>query len=270
MKKTMKILTIIVSILSSFSICSIKIAISQENQDYHYIQYKSDFFSLYFSNGTYYGNEDYDLFLTIEIIKNNNIENFSLKLHLFDHKNNKGALTIFRNYFYNELERALYNNSGKIGIVPIFIEENHQNNAKVLLAEFNNETLIGTYQKEEGDFIISDKLYSYDTVLTDQVNYTEYFYSDIKNILIYWSLGNKYDITLHNLLDITYFYGNIFLVSTNYDLKSKLILEPILPLIIITVLFITVFVSMFFFVRRGLKRKIKNNKKNKKLYRKYI
>lgn len=268
MKRIITILIIITGILLSFSICSIKLATSQANQEVHYIVYKSDFFSLYFNNETYYGNEHYNFFLNIEITKNNNIENFSLELQLFNLRDNKVDLIIHRNYFYNELERTLYNNSIKIGILPIFIEENYQNNQDVLLAEFNNKTLIGTYQKKEGGFVISDKSYSFDTVLTDEVNYTEYYYSDIGNMLIFWRIGNTYEITLHKLFNITYFYGHIGLESTNFDLKPEHILKPILPVVIIIVIFIVAFISVFILVRRSLIRNDKYNKP-KKRYKRY-
>ncbi|KKM65202.1 hypothetical protein LCGC14_1493690, partial [marine sediment metagenome] len=245
----------------SFVICPITSVKSQDNYDSHYIKYKSNFFSLFFNNETYYGNEDYSLYLEIEMLNKNSIENFSIELSLVEHKQNRVAISMKHKYTYNEFERTLYKNNTKIGIIPIFIENNYQNGQEVLLAEFNNESVTGTFTHRSGRFWLSDKSYSHNSVIVDSATYLEYVYSDVYPMLILWDWSSNYDLTLHKLFNITSIYGDLRLYETNFDLKPQTIIEPILPSIIIILIGVIAFISIFIVIRR--KFKIENQKKRK-------
>jgi len=245
----------------SFVICPITSVKSQDNYDSHYIKYKSNFFSLYINNETYYGNEDYSLYLEIEMLNKNYIENFSIELSLVEHKQNRVALSMKQKYVYDEFERTLYKNNTKIGIIPIFIENNYQNDQEVLLAEFNNESLTGTFTEQSGRFLLSDNSYSHNSVIVDYATYTEYVYSDVYPMLILWDCSSDYDLTLHKLFNITSIYGDLRLYETDFDLKPQKITESILPYIIIILVGVIAFISIFIVIRRKLK--IENQKKRK-------
>lgn len=229
-------------------------------QNHYFITYQSNFFSLFLKNETYYGSEDYDMFIDINIYYSlNDVENISFKLELLSKKEQMDDYIVENKYFYNINERIIYKNDTQIGIIPIFIEENLINNQEILLAEFNNVSLTGIHKEEERTLLISERNipYHYVEVDTSEGNYTMYYYSDFENMLIWWEIGNKFDITLDNIFDINSFFGDILLKDTNYDLHwtenlDKDAISLIITIIIISV-FSIVFITLFLFIRRRLK-----------------
>lgn len=248
MKKFSKKFSILFIIIFCSIFFSIKTAKCQDN---HFIIYKSNFFSLHLEDGTYYGGEDYDLNLKIGILYDNMVENISLKLELFNREKNEISYFVEKRYFYYTNERAIYENHTKVGIIPIFIEENLPNNQEVILADFNNISLVGTHIEEEGSINLSSKKIPYHYVLIDEINYTAYYYSDFENILVFWEIGNSYDITLDNIFGLKSFYGHIIFDSTDYDWANYSILEYFHPIFIILIICIG-FISVFFLIRRIL------------------
>lgn len=254
LNKMLKI--VVIGIIMIISFCPL----TKCNQEVNYISYKSDFYSLIINNETYYGHEKYNLFLNIEIINRNNVENFSIELILNNIEDSNDIFILSRNYFYNRLERTLLDiDKKKIGVIPIFIEDGYQNNDDVLLAEFNNESLMGKYQIYDGNYVLSGKGYPYNIVLTDATwgDYTDYFYSEVGNLLICWNIGNDYDLTLDKLLNLTFFYGDIELVSTSFNIEPNSSMSPYLLAIIIAGP-ISIFLIIFFFVRRSLIKREQN------------
>lgn len=243
----------------------------------NFIHYRSDFFSLLFNNETYFGNEDYILNLTINIFYKNEINNFSFKLELVDREKNQISYSVEKRYNYHVNERAIYENRTKIGIIPIFTEDNLSNYQEVILAEFNSKILKGIMKEEDKDIIISNKGIPYYTIEVSMENYTVYYYSDYQNLLIIWEIGTSHEITLEKIFNITTFYGDIQLVDTNFDIHwveytpPVKILEIITYIIIICILTIS-FLTIFLLIRKKLKRNsIKSRKKKRKVekYRKW-
>lgn len=273
---------IILDLLISFFF---PILVTNQNniQNHYFITYHSNFFSLFLKNETYYGSEDYQMFIDIDIYYSlNDVENISFKLELLSKKDQMDDYIVENKYFYNINERIIYKNDTQIGMIPIFIEENLTNNQEILLADFNNVSLTGIHKEEESTLPLSERniLYHYVEVDTSEGNYTMYYYSDFENMLIWWEIGNKYDVTLDYIFEINYFFGDIKLKDTNYDLHwtenlDKNAISLISTIIIISV-FSIVFITLFLFVRRRLKSndemtrvKKKNIKKRNKKKSKY-
>ena len=273
---------IILDLLISFFF---PILVTNQNniQNHYFITYHSNFFSLFLKNETYYGSEDYQMFIDINIYYSlNDVENISFKLELLSKKEQMEDYIFENKYFYNINERIIYKNETQIGIIPIFIEENLTNNQEILLADFNNVSLTGIHKEEESTLPLSERNipYHYVEVDTSEGNYTMYYYSDFENMLIWWEIGNKYDVTLDYIFEINYFFGDIKLKDTNYDLHwtenlDKNAISLISTIIIISV-FSIVFITLFLFVRRRLKSndemtrvKKKNIKKRNKKKSKY-
>jgi len=273
---------IILDLLISFFF---PILVTNQNniQNHYFITYHSNFFSLFLKNETYYGSEDYQMFIDINIYYSlNDVENISFKLELLSKKDQMDDYIVENKYFYNINERIIYKNDTQIGMIPIFIEENLTNNQEILLADFNNVSLTGIHKEEESTLPLSERNipYHYVEVDTSEGNYTMYYYSDFENMLIWWEIGNKYDVTLDYIFEINYFFGDIKLKDTNYDLHwtenlDKNAISLISTIIIISV-FSIVFITLFLFVRRRLKSndemtrvKKKNIKKRNKKKSKY-
>lgn len=256
--------------LSLIIFCSLIYFIIPGNcQEDHYINYKSDFFQIRLEDETFYGGVEHYLNLRINLLENNNIKNISMKLEIIDKATQEISYSVENEYFYNIYERAIYENNSKLGIIPLFIEPNISQGQIVTLAEFNNRSLVGTHVEESGYLIISNKRIPYHWVLVEEANYTAYYYSDFENILIYWEIGNSYDITLDNLFGFKKFYGHIKYEKSSYDIKWSTYspIESYLPLILIGSLFCIGFISIFLLIRRSLKLKDKEEKayRNRKL-----
>ncbi len=235
-------------------------------QTKHHIIYESNFFWLYNKDGTYYDQGLCSFLLEIDILYDNNIENITFKLNLLSKEGSQYDYIVEISYYYYSIERAIYKNQDKVGIIPIFTAENLVNNQKIILAEFGNTNLTGTYVEESGNLIIDNKKIPYHYFLVDEANYTAYYYSDYENLLIFWEVGNSYEVTLDKLFGIREFWGHIKLKSTSYDINWEDINTSngnFLPLIIIISIVGVGFLSIFILIRRTLIKKDRELKEKK-------
>ena len=224
------------------------------SQTHYYFNYSSDFFSLRLNNGTYFGNEDYNFLIEINLYQINNIENITFKLELIHRTTRETDYQIEKSFFYEFLDHSIYKNETKIGMIPLFIKDNVPDNQEVIIAEFGNFSLFGLHKNTNKNLLISGKSYPQHSVLTNEQNYTIYYYSDYENLLLYWQIGCKYDITLDFLFDIGKFSGHVKLESTNLSLRTSgnYWLDNPFPLIY-AISSISAFILVFIFIRRKLK-----------------
>ena len=224
-----------------------------KSQSYNYFIYESDFFSLRLNNGTYFGNEDYDFEITIKIFPTDSVENISFLLELTSKETSKIDYSVERIYTYNSSERSIYTDVLKIGMVPLFLQNNLSNNQVVKIAEFSNCSLSGIHLDTDKNLLISGKSYPQHSILTNEVNYTRYYYTDHENLLLYWQIGCQYDVTLDYLFDIGKFYGHIVLEDTNLELRTSENTDIWnFIILIISISVVCIFVVIFLFIRRKL------------------
>lgn len=260
MNEKFRIKTLIIILLLALSSCVSYKYVKSQPTFYKFI-YSSDFFSLRLNNGTYFGNEDYDLKIEIYLYFTNNNENISIQFELFHRLNQEIDYIVENNYYYRFVEHSIYEQQTKIGMIPLFIKDNLSNYQEITIAQFGNYNLSGIHVDTDKSLSLLGKNYPCRSVLTNEINYTIYYYSDYENLLLYWQIGCKYDITLDKLFDIGKFSGHIRLEQTNIELKTSgnLVIDNLLP-IIYAISSVSFFVLLFFFIRRKLK--LDDKKKN--------
>lgn len=227
------------------------------------LSYKSDFFWIII-NDTYYDSHDFELKMYADFIFQNNKENATFELELIETEENEVTLSIEKKYFYNIGKRILYSEHNQIGKIHLFLTGRYEENETVILQQFDNDIITGkVHNKDTPIKVMNEEITCYEVAVREEKgNYTGYFYSKNKNILVSCiinplSIENvQYeDLLLKNLFKINGFYGIIDLEYTNINLKkadSPTLFESIFPIVLIVIISV-LFLLTFLLIRRNLK-----------------
>lgn len=237
----------------------------EETQKHHSFTYKSTYFWTII-NETYYDSSDFELRLYVDFIFENNQENATFILELVNTDTQEVKVSIGRKFFYNIKERMLYKKQLPIGRIHFFLDGGYTENETLILQKFGSKKIIGKVHNEGlYETVMGKKINCYEVAAREEPeNYTGYFYSKIKNVLVSWKIdpglfGNVTyeDLVLKNLFYINAFFGDIDLHYTNITFEKNQnsnLSDIIFPIIII--MFISIaFLLTFIFIRKTLKRK---------------